>query len=51
VIKGKMGIAARGRKRIEDGDSFQLREMKKPYCADFKVKNNDIEGQNTYYWN
>ncbi len=49
-IKKKMGIAAKGRKRIDGGDSFQLRERKMPYGAVLGAKNSDIEGQNTYYW-
>jgi hypothetical protein len=36
---------------MELADSFQLRERTMPYTAGLGVKNDDIEGQNTYYWN
>jgi putative transposase len=49
-IKEKMGIAAKGRKPIESGDSFQLRESVVPYNAHLGAKNSDIGAENTYFW-
>jgi hypothetical protein len=49
-VKRQMGIAAKGRKRINGGDSYQLRESHLPYGAHFGAKNGDIEGKNTYIW-
>jgi putative transposase len=49
-IKKKMGIAAKWRKRLGDGDSFQLRESTIPYNAYLGVKNSDIGDENAYFW-
>ena len=45
-----MGIAAKGRKRIKGGDSYQFREIQIPYSANLGAKNSDIEAENTYNW-
>ena len=49
-VKKEMGIAAKGRKRIKGGDSYQLREIQIPYIANLGAKNSDIEAENTYNW-
>jgi hypothetical protein len=51
AIKKAMGFAAKDRKQMEVGDSFQLRERTMPYIADLGAEKDKIEGQNTYYWN
>jgi hypothetical protein len=48
---GKMGLAAKWRKQLEDEDSFTLRERSLPYGDDFEAKKSDIGHQNTYSWN
>lgn len=50
-IKSLMGIMAIGRKRIEDSDSYQLREASIPYSDLFGAKKGDIGPDNTYFWN
>lgn len=49
-VKKKMGIAAIGRKRINSGESYQLRESQIPYDAHLGAKNSDIDVENTYFW-
>ena len=39
-----------GRKALEAGESFQLKEDQYPYIADFEAKKSDIGAQNTYVW-
>ena len=46
-----MGGMALGRKVLETGESFQLKEVQYPYNAHFWVKKSDIGTQNTYIWN
>jgi hypothetical protein len=50
TIKKKMGLAAKGRKQLDDGDAFQLRERSMPYGDDFGAENSDIGSQNAYSW-
>ena len=49
-VKVLMGGMAMGRKTLESGESFQLREVQYPYIAHFGVKKSDIGPQNTYVW-
>ena len=49
-VKKKMGLAAKGRKRIESGASYQLRESQSSYGGHLGAKNSDIEDENTYFW-
>ena len=46
-----MGFSIIVRKRIESGESFQLREHKFFYGNDFGVEKVEIEAQNAYFWN
>ena len=48
-VKRKMGVAAKGRKQIDGGDSYQLREKQSSYGAHSGAKNSDIEVKNTYF--
>jgi len=50
-VKSTLGALALGKKSIEAGESYQLREPAVPYSARFGVKNVDIESENMYYWN
>lgn len=49
-VKVLMGVLARGRKSIEVGDSYQLREPPVPYRALFGGKKDDIGLDNTWLW-
>ena len=40
-----------GRKVLETGESFQLKEVQYPSNVHFGVKKRDIGAQNTYVWN
>jgi len=50
-VKSILGIRAKGRKNKETGGSYQLREPSIPYGTYFGVKKDDIEPENTYFWN
>lgn len=50
-VKSLMGVLAIGRKSIELGESYQLREPSIPYGAHFEPKKCDIAPENTYLWN
>jgi len=39
-----------GRKSLESGDSFQLREVQTPYSALSEAKKSEIDSENTYFW-
>ncbi|MCP5003253.1 MAG: hypothetical protein GY941_04770 [Planctomycetes bacterium] len=49
AIKDKLGILAKGRKIIETGTEFQLREESTAYIGLSGGKNDDLEVKNTYY--
>jgi len=49
-VKALMGFAGIGRRRIEAGDSYQLREHPNGYGDVFGVKKSDIGPENTYFW-
>ena len=50
-VKSMLGALAIGRKSIETGESYQLREPSIPYSAHFGVKKSDIGLENAYFWN
>ena len=50
-VKSILGALALGRKNIETGESYQLREHSILYSAHFGVKKGDIGPKNTYFWN
>lgn len=50
MVKEKLGIRAKGRKILENGGGFQLREDMGTDIANFDSKKDDIGAQNTYYW-
>ena len=49
-IKSIMGVLAIGRKSIEVGESYQLREPSIPYGARFGAKKCYIGPENAYFW-
>jgi hypothetical protein len=49
--KDELGIRAKGRKAIESGDAFQLREPGACYRGISGIKNEDIGAENSYFWN
>ncbi|MCD6485970.1 MAG: hypothetical protein J7K35_01390 [Syntrophobacterales bacterium] len=40
----------RRRKSLKAAEGYQLREPSGPYSTHFDIKNEDIEANNTYYW-
>ena len=49
-IKSLMGARAIGRKTIEAGDSYQLKEPAASYMTHFEAKKYDIDPENMYFW-
>jgi len=49
-IKEKLGIRAKGRKVVESGGLYHLREAQVPYNSDFTPENSDLRAKNTYLW-
>ena len=49
-VKFLLGAMAKGRKNLKTAKGYQLREPSAPYSAHFNIKNEDIEANNTYYW-
>ena len=50
-VKSALGALAKGRKPMEGGEGYQLREPSAPYGDHFGVKNEDIGVDNAYFWN
>ncbi len=50
-VKSIPGALALGRKSIQAGGFYQLREPSIPYSAHFGVKKGDIGPKKTYFWN
>ena len=50
LTKKVLGRKAKGRKLVEKEKIFQLRENEIPYIANFDPKNEDIGGENSYFW-
>ena len=50
-VKGLLGFKAIGRKRVESGESIQLREHQFCFGNDFGAEKVEIGAQNTYFWN
>lgn len=49
-VKERLGFRAKGREVIIGEDGYQLRERSATYNALFEVENEDIEPENTHYW-
>ncbi|MEA3358616.1 MAG: hypothetical protein U9R17_04310 [Thermodesulfobacteriota bacterium] len=50
-VKSILGALAIGRRSIEVGESYQLREPDVAYSANFGGKKGNIGPENTYFWN
>ena len=50
-IKEMLGIRAKGRKVVESGGGYHLREAQAAYLSDFTSENGGLRPQNTYVWN
>ncbi len=50
TIKENLGLRAKGRKILESDGGFQLREEVNTYNANSDSNNDNIGGQNTFYW-
>ena len=48
-VKSILGALALGRKSVEEGESYQLREPSIPYGDYFGAKKDDIGPENTYF--
>ncbi len=46
----QLGIRAKGRKVVEGGAAYQLRESQVAYRANFGTEKDDIAAENTYFW-
>lgn len=49
-VKALMGGMALGRKVIESGESFQLKEAQYPYNAHLGGEKSEIDTENAYFW-
>jgi hypothetical protein len=49
-VQTAMGVSAIGRKPRETGESYQLREVQKPYINDFGGKKSEIDPENIFPW-
>jgi putative transposase len=48
--KQALGIRAKGRKVVETGEAYQLRDPQVSYPSSFYHENDDIGPKNTYFW-
>lgn len=49
-VKSSMATMASGRKVVESGGSFHLRETQSPYIDHFGAKKGEIDPENAYFW-
>jgi putative transposase len=49
-VKALLGYKAKGRGGIEGGEGYHLREGAATYTALFRAEKDDIEPENTYFW-
>ena len=49
--KVELGIRAKGRKVLEGGEAYRLREPQVSYPDVFGTKNADIDAENSHFWN
>ena len=50
MTKVELGIRAKGRKVIDSGEGYQLKEPQAYYSDIFDTKNADIGPENSYFW-
>jgi len=49
-VKASLGFRAKGRNVIQSGEGYQLRESPSPYKVFFEAENEDIDLENTVFW-
>ncbi len=49
-VKASLGFRAKGRNVIQSGEGYQLRESPAPYKVLFEAENEDIDLENTVFW-
>lgn len=49
-VKALLGIKAKGRNVIEEGEGYHLREEATPYTALLRAEKDDMGPENTYFW-
>ena len=49
-VKASLGFRAKGRDVIQSGEGYQLRESPARYKALFEAENDDIDLENTVFW-
>jgi hypothetical protein len=49
-VRQSLGFRAKGREIIESGDGYQLRESTATYKALFEAEKEDIDIENTFFW-
>ena len=49
-VKTSLGFRAKGRDVIQSGEGYQLRESPAPYKVLFEAENDDIDLENTVFW-
>lgn len=49
-VKALLGFRAKGRDVIGGSEAYQLREGSAPYKALFGAENDNIDLENTYFW-
>lgn len=49
-VKSQLGFKAKGRDVIEGVEGYQIREEAAPYVTHFRGEKDDINAENTYFW-
>ena len=49
-VKASLGFRAKGRDVIQSSEGYQLRESPAPYAVLFEAENEDIDLENTDFW-
>ena len=49
-VKARLGFRAIGRDLVEGSEGYQLRESPAPYKAFLGAEKDDIDPENTYFW-
>jgi hypothetical protein len=49
-VRQSLGFRAKGREIIESSEGYQQRENSTPYKALFEAENEDIDLENTFFW-
>lgn len=49
-LKELLGFRAKGRRVMEAGEGYQVREGSAPYNVLFGAEKEDIDSEDTYFW-